>query len=71
MVEFCNCYECAKEEPERARMCDECKADTMCYAFQAWYHNTYKKEREIKKYEPLRYDPFPCVELKLPDFLHV
>lgn len=38
-----DCKKCYEENPERAKLCDECKADTLCEAFKMWYYVTYKK----------------------------
>lgn len=39
-----NCRECYCENPERAKMCDEYKADTLCEAFRMWYYINFIKQ---------------------------
>lgn len=36
------CGVCAIGNPERAKLCDEAKADTMCEAFRKWYKENYE-----------------------------
>lgn len=40
-----DCRMCAADNPERAKLCDEAKADTMCEAFRKWYKENYKDEK--------------------------
>lgn len=40
------CNKCFADDPERARLCNECKADTMCTAFRVWYYRQNKQDKK-------------------------
>ena len=43
-----DCKKCYEEYPDMAKLCDECKADTLCVAFKMWYSKTFKNN-ELKQ----------------------
>ena len=42
-MEALDCKKCYEECQDRAKLCNECKADTLCEAFRMWYYINFIK----------------------------